>query len=118
MAFPSSIPSYAGFTSTHTLSADNHASQHNSEQADIVAIATKIGTGASTPVSGTVLRGNGAGTSTWSQLNATTDVTGVLPTTNGGTGTSSSTGMGALVLQNSPSLTTRSEERRVGKSVD
>lgn len=86
MAFPGAIPSYAGFTASHTLTADSHASQHNSEQADISAIATKVGTGASTPTSGKVLRGNGVGASTWGQTDLTTDVTGTLPIGNGGTG--------------------------------
>lgn len=83
MAFPSSLPSYAGFTSSHTLSQDNHASQHNSEQADITAIATKMGTGASTPTSGTFLRSSGVGISSWSQVNlASSDVTGQLSSSN------------------------------------
>lgn len=100
MAFPSSIPSYTGFTSSHTLSQDNHASQHNSEQADIIAIATKIGTGASTPTSGTILRGNGSGTSTWDTVHMSSDVQGVLGTNNGGTG---QTNLSGLTL---PSATT------------
>lgn len=77
--FPSSLPAYAGFNPNDTLAADNHASQHNAEQADITAIATKIGTGASTPVTQTVLRGNGTGTSAWSQVSLDTDVAGQLP---------------------------------------
>ena len=82
MSYPSSIDSFAGFTSSHTLSADNHASQHNSEQAGIVAVETKLGTGASTPSNNTVLRGNGAGTTTYDQVHLATDVSGTLPTSN------------------------------------
>ena len=89
--FPTSIPSYAGFTASHTLAADSHASQHNQEQADITAIAQKIGTGSSTPTSATLLRGTGSGTSSWGQAVLSTDVTGVLPVANGGTGGSTST---------------------------
>ncbi len=89
MSFPGAIASFAGFTSSHTLAADSHASQHNSEQAEIVAVETKVGTGASTPVNNTVLRGNGTGTSVWAQVALTTDVTGVLPIANGGTGQTS-----------------------------
>lgn len=70
MSFPSSTDSFAGFTASHTLSTDNHASQHNSEQSAIVAIENKIGTGASTPVNNTFLAGNGTGTSTWRALTA------------------------------------------------
>lgn len=91
MAFPGATPSYAGFTGSHTLSADNHASQHNAEQADIIALANKLGTGASTPTSGLVLRGNGVGTSSWAQVILTSDVSGVLPVANGGTGSTNLT---------------------------
>lgn len=101
--FPTSISSFTGFTSSHTLSQDSHASQHNSEQAEITATQTKIGTGNSTPTSGMLLRGTGAGTSSWAQANLTTDVTGVLPIANGGTGASSASGalvnLGAITLQ-------------------
>lgn len=97
MSYPSSIPSYAGFTSGHTLAQDTHAAQHNSEQTDIIGLATKLGTGSATASNNTVLRGNGAGTSTWAQLNLTTDVTGTLPISLGGTGaTSASTALAAL----------------------
>jgi len=89
MAFPGSLPSYIGFTASHTLSQDQHASQHNQEQSDIIALATKLGIGGSTPSTNTVLRGNGAGTTTYDQLHLATDVSGVLPVTNGGTGGSS-----------------------------
>lgn len=43
MSFPSSLPSFTGFTSSHTLAQDSHAAQHNSEQAEITALATKVG---------------------------------------------------------------------------
>ena len=127
--FPGSIPSFAGFTAGDTLSADNHAAQHNLEQGEIVQVATKIGTGSSTPTNNKVLRGNGTGTSTWAQVGLTTDVTGTLPVANGGTGITSlgsgvatflgtpssanlasavtgETGSGALVFATTPTLTT------------
>ena len=104
MSFPSAVPSYNGFTSSHTLAQDNHASQHNAEQADIVALATKTGTGSSTPTNNTVLRGTGTGTSSWAPVNQSTDVTGVLATVNGGTGTTATTGSGSVVFSNSPTL--------------
>ncbi len=108
MSFPSSVPSYTGFTSGETLQAAAHASQHNAEQADIVAIATKVGTGASTASNNTVLRGNGAGTSAFGQVQATTDITGILPTSLGGTGTTSTTGTGSAVFGTSPTLSSPS----------
>lgn len=84
--FPSSTPSFAGFTSSHTLAQDNHAAQHNLEQGEIVALANKVGTGASTPTAGTLLRGTNTGVSNWAQADLKHDVTGILPTSNGGTG--------------------------------
>lgn len=89
--FPGAIPVFTGFTLGHTLSVDVHASQHNLEQAEIVNIATKIGTGSSTPVASQVLRGTGVGTSAWGQVALTTDVSGVLPVANGGTGSNNLT---------------------------
>lgn len=53
---------------------------------DITAIATKIGTGASTPTAGKVLRASGVGTSVWGAVDITADITGILPIANGGTG--------------------------------
>ena len=106
--FPGAISSFAGFTSSHTLAADSHAAQHNSEQAEIVAAQTKIGTGSSTATASTVLRGTGAGTSSWGQVILTTDVTGVLPVANGGLGQGSLTGLTlpSAILPASPVLTT------------
>jgi microcystin-dependent protein len=118
MAFPSSIDSFAGFTSSHTLSADNHASQHNSEQAGIVAVETKVGSGASTPTNNTFLAGNGTGTSAWRALtgadvgfNQTTvlqavfpvgciyiETTGVNPSTTFGFGTWVAYGAGQTLI--------------------
>lgn len=103
-SFPSALASFIGFISSHTLSQDQHAAQHNLEQAEILSTQTKIGTGASTPTSGTVLRGNGTGTSGWGQVNQSTDVTGVLPQANGGTGTTLSTGSGKGVYDTSPTI--------------
>lgn len=88
MSFPGALPFYTAPTAGETLQAGGHTALHIAEETDILAIATKIGTGASTPTSGLVLRGNGAGTSTWGQVVLTTDVTGVLPVLNGGTGAS------------------------------
>lgn len=108
MGFPGTTDTFSGFTSTDTLQHDNHASQHNQEQSAIVAIENKVGTGASTPTSTSVLVGNGTGTSAWGQVALSNMITGVLPTSNGGTGTTSTTGTGSNVFNTSPNLTTPS----------
>jgi len=43
VAFPGGIASFTGFDPAHTLAADSHASQHNLEQAEILAIQAKLG---------------------------------------------------------------------------
>lgn len=52
--------------------------------------------------SGNVLRSGSI--PSWGKVNLTTDVTGALPAVNGGTGTTTSTGTGSLVLNTSPAF--------------
>lgn len=106
--FPGGIASFAGFVALHTLSVDNHASQHNSEQAEIIAAQQKVGTGASTPTSNMVLRGTGVGASAWGQVNQATDITGITPVANGGTGQNNLSGLTlpGAILTLSPVITT------------
>ncbi len=84
--FPGALPVAGTAVSSDTLAAAGHTALHNTSYDEIRAIATKMGTGASTPTSGTVLRGTGVGTSAWGQVALTTDVTETLPVANGGTG--------------------------------
>lgn len=86
-AYPGAVASFIGFTAGHSLLQDVHASQHNLEQSEIVAVQTKVGTGASTPTANKVLRATGTGVSIWAQVDMTSDITGVTPVANGGTGT-------------------------------
>lgn len=104
MSFPGAIPSYTTPISTQTLKDGGHTALHIAEEADITALGTKIGTGSSTPASGLLLRGGGAGTSSWAQANLTSDVTGVLPQANGGTGTTLATGTGKAVYDTTPTV--------------
>lgn len=53
----------------------------------------------------TVLHGNASGAPSFAAVALTTDVTGTLPVANGGTGVTSSTGTGAVVLGTTPTLT-------------
>lgn len=132
-SFPTSIPDYPDTTGDEVLGTAGDGKGLSGilddYGLDIAAIATKLGTGADTPASGQVLRGNGAGTSEWADLDLTTDVTGVLPAANGGTGLSAlgtgvatflgtpssanlasavtdETGSGALVFGTSPTIVT------------
>lgn len=86
--FPTSLDSLPTNLSTSTYEDDvgfEHDIIHNNVNGAVNAVEAKVGTGSSTPTNNTVLRGNGAGTSTWAQANLTTDVTGTLPVANGGT---------------------------------
>jgi hypothetical protein len=49
--FPGSIPTYITPDPTKTLDQDNHTARHTQEEADIVALATKVGVDASTDMS-------------------------------------------------------------------
>lgn len=79
--FPTSLDSYTTKNSGDTI-LESHV---NNLQDAVVATEIKIGTGSSTPASGKVLRASGTGTSAWAAVDLTTDVTGTLPTSNGGT---------------------------------
>jgi hypothetical protein len=71
----------------------DHAGLHDAENAALRAVETKLGTGASTSTAGTVLRGNGTGTTAFGKVVLTTDVSGVLPVANGGIGVGTLTGI-------------------------
>lgn len=104
--FPSSLPVPGSASSSSTLAAAGHTALHNNDRDEIRALASKVGTGASTPASGKVLRGTGVGTSVWGAVGMSTDVTGVLSQGNGGTGTTDATGSGPVVYGTSPSIVT------------
>jgi hypothetical protein len=91
-SFPTSVPSYPDTTGSEALgtagSGKGLSGILDDYGLDIAAVATKIGTGSSTPTSGKVLRASGTGTSVWGAVVLTTDVTGILPVANGGTGLS------------------------------
>lgn len=72
--FPSAIPSFTQPSPGQTLDVANHTALHIQEEDNIVYLATKLGTGSSTPTVGTILRGTGSGTSSWGKLTLSTDV--------------------------------------------
>tara|TARA_Y100000004_G_C8956716_1_gene431184 strand:- start:448 stop:1635 length:1188 start_codon:yes stop_codon:yes gene_type:complete len=82
-----------------------HSNLHGTTDTAVVAIETKMGTGASTPTSGNVLRGTGTGTSAWAKVALTTDVTGTLPVGNGGTGATTLTDGGILLGSGTGAIT-------------
>jgi len=71
-----------------------HSNVHGVHSTAIVQLETKIGTGASTATANKVLRATGTGTSAWGQVVLTSDVSGTLPTANGGTGTTGAISVG------------------------
>jgi len=50
---------------TDTTDSPSHAALHQTTGDAVVAVESKVGTGASTPTAGTVLTGDGSGTSSW-----------------------------------------------------
>lgn len=102
--FPGSIPPAGSASASSTLAAAGHTALHNNDRDEIRAIATKIGTGSSTPAANQVLRGTAAGVSAWGQVALASEVSGVLPVASGGTGQSTGTGSGLPVFQTSPTI--------------
>jgi hypothetical protein len=106
MSFPATLPSYTITAGSETLNGAGGGTGLsgilNAFETDIVGLGGKVGTGASTPSAGTVLRANGTGTSVWGAVVLTTDVSGILPVANGGTGQNSLTSLPLL----SPVITT------------
>ncbi len=71
--FPTSLPSFTNPQSTDFLNSPAHATQHSSNNDETVAVATKIGTGSSTPTANTFLKGTGTGTSAYSNIPVQSD---------------------------------------------
>ena len=68
--FPGSAPSFSNPSGSDYLNSPAHATQHANENDEIVAIAAKAGTGASTPIVNTYFKGSGTGTSAWTTIPA------------------------------------------------
>jgi hypothetical protein len=115
MSYPTSIDSIPQPTPTSPSNNPSNAGVAVAQTNAIVALETKLGTGASTPTSGTVLTGNGTGTSAW----ATPATAGIV--SNSGMPTNgqiaqwtsataiegiATTGSGSAVLATSPTLVT------------
>jgi len=91
--YPTSIDAFTNPATTDYEDTIPHATQHQNHNDSVTAVETKVGTGASTPVANTVLRGTGTGTSSWTQVSLGTDVSGTLLVQSGGTGATTLTGI-------------------------
>lgn len=103
MAFPTSIPSNTDPTALNTLAIVPHAELHQSHNAEIVAIETKLGTGSSSATVGKVLRATGTGTSAWAQVDPTVDIATLTSSTLRSLLTDE-TGTGASVFGTAPTI--------------
>lgn len=63
--FPTSLDSFTNPTTNDFLNSPNHVDQHSQINDAVEALEAKLGISASTPTSGKLLRGTGAGTSEW-----------------------------------------------------
>lgn len=63
--FPTSLDSFTNPTTNDFLNSPNHVDQHSQINDAVEALEAKLGITASTPTSGKLLRGTGAGTSEW-----------------------------------------------------
>lgn len=68
MAYPTSLDSFTNPTASDTLASPVHHTQHANDNDAIVAIETKVGIGASTPVAGSALASTTAGSSAWNTI--------------------------------------------------
>lgn len=104
-SFPISIVAPTDPTAGSLVTNPGHAEEHQSHNAEIVAVETKLGTGSSTPAAGKVLRSTGSGISSWGGLDITTDVLAFTSASLRAV-LSDETGSGAAVFGTSPTIAT------------
>lgn len=78
--FPTSLDSFVNPSSSDTMSAVGHAAQHANVNDAVEALEAKLGIGSSTPASGKLLRGTGAGQSAWDKDAPTGSIVGTTDT--------------------------------------
>lgn len=66
--FPTSLPSITNPSSGDYLNSPSHSTIHGNVNDEVTAVATKIGTGSSTPSGTKYLKATGTGTSAWTDL--------------------------------------------------
>lgn len=80
MNFPTSLDSFVNPTTNDFLNSPNHVSQHSDINDAVEALEAKLGISASTPTSGKLLRGTGAGSSAWDKDAPTGTIVGTTDT--------------------------------------
>lgn len=78
--FPTSLDSFVNPTTNDFLNSPNHVSQHSDINDAVEALEAKLGISASTPTSGKLLRGTGAGSSAWDKDAPTGTIVGTSDT--------------------------------------
>lgn len=78
--FPTSLDSFTNPTTNDFLNSPNHVDQHSQINDAVEALEAKLGITASTPASGKLLRGTGAGTSEWDKDAPTGAIVGTTDT--------------------------------------
>jgi len=78
--FPTSLDSFVNPTTNDFLNSPNHVSQHSDINDAVEALEAKLGISASTPASGKLLRGTGAGSSAWDKDAPTGTIVGTTDT--------------------------------------
>jgi hypothetical protein len=97
--FPTSLDTGSSLPNPSTgnnTNSPSHTGLHAAENAAIIAVETKLGTGSSTPVISTLLFGTGTGTSAWTQLTSSQLAASL----------SDETGTGSAVFATTPTLIT------------
>jgi len=74
--YPTSLDSLTNPTTNDFLNSPNHVDQHSQVNDIVEALEAKLGIGASTPASGKLLRGTGAGSSAWDKDAPTGSIVG------------------------------------------
>jgi len=74
VSYPTSLDSLTNPSGTDSVATVSHSSQHSNANDAIEALEAKLGISASTAVSGSILAGNGTGSSIWTTFATTTNI--------------------------------------------
>lgn len=99
VSYPTSLDSLVNPNGTDSVATVSHSAQHSNANDAIEALETKLGITGSTAVTGSILAGNGAGSSIWTTYGTTTNftATNLFGTTLGTFGTLLSQGSSTIV---------------------